>query len=87
MLHLALRPSCPSFFLPTLEATLYNYELGFIRLSFSVRLRLDTAEGMNCAEFLYPIFQAYDFLHLCKHYDCRLQVSLVLVHGYFNISI
>ncbi|XP_064398424.1 tyrosine--tRNA ligase, mitochondrial-like isoform X2 [Halichondria panicea] len=41
----------------------------------SVKLRLGSDEGMNCAEFLYPVFQAYDFLHLCKHHNCRLQVG------------
>lgn len=31
---------------------------------------------MSCAEFLYPVFQAYDFLHLHKHHNCWLQASL-----------
>jgi len=41
----------------------------------SVKLRQETDEGMSCAEFLYPIFQAYDFLHLHRHHDCWLQVT------------
>ena len=47
--------------------------LSFI-LSFSVKQRLSTVEGLSCAEFLYPIFQAYDFLQLHKRHGCWIQV-------------
>ena len=43
-------------------------------LPFSVKQRLSTVEGLSCAEFLYPIFQAYDFLQLHKHHGCWIQV-------------
>ena len=41
----------------------------------SVKQRLSTVEGISCAEFLYPIFQAYDFLQLHKHHGCWMQVG------------
>ena len=39
----------------------------------SYRLRLET--GLNFIEFNYMLLQAYDFLYLCEHYDCRLQMG------------
>lgn len=39
----------------------------------SVKLRLET--GLSFIEFNYMILQAYDFMHLCKHYGCRLQMG------------
>lgn len=37
--------------------------------------RLRSAEGMSLAEFLYPVLQAYDFLHLHQRHGCRIQVG------------
>jgi tyrosyl-tRNA synthetase len=37
------------------------------------RQRLET--GLTFLEFNYRLLQAYDFLHLFRHYDCRLQVG------------
>ena len=45
-----------------------------IRVFFSVRSRLESDEGMNYTEFSYQLFQAYDWLHLSRQYNCRLQV-------------
>lgn len=42
----------------------------------SVKQRLDSEEGMSCAEFLYPIFQSYDFLQLHKKANCWIQVGV-----------
>jgi tyrosyl-tRNA synthetase len=39
----------------------------------SYRTRLET--GLNFIEFNYMLLQAYDFWHLFKHYDCRLQMG------------
>jgi len=39
----------------------------------SYRTRLET--GLNFIEFNYMLLQAYDFLHLFKHYGCRLQMG------------
>lgn len=39
----------------------------------SYKARLTT--GLNFIEFNYMLLQAYDFWHLFKHYDCRLQMG------------
>lgn len=39
----------------------------------SYRARFKT--GLNFIEFNYMLLQAYDFWHLFKHYDCRLQMG------------
>ena len=31
--------------------------------------------GLSFIEFNYMLLQAYDFLHLCQEYDCRLQIG------------
>uniref|UniRef100_A0A8C8SSU5 Tyrosine--tRNA ligase n=1 Tax=Pelusios castaneus TaxID=367368 RepID=A0A8C8SSU5_9SAUR len=41
----------------------------------SCQARLQSAEGMSLAEFLYPALQAYDFLHLHQHHNCRIQLG------------
>ena len=42
----------------------------------SVRQRLEDREhGISYTEFTYSLLQAYDYLHLCGQYDCRLQVG------------
>ncbi|KAH9286835.1 Tyrosine--tRNA ligase [Echinococcus granulosus] len=38
----------------------------------SVKLRESYGSGMNMKEFVYPMLQAYDFLHLYQNHDCRL---------------
>ncbi len=45
-------------------------------LSFdSVRTRLDREQPLTFLEFNYMIFQAYDFLHLSRQYDCWIQMG------------
>ena len=39
----------------------------------SYRARLE--KGLNFIEFNYMLLQAYDFWHLFKHHDCRLQMG------------
>ena len=41
----------------------------------SVKLRLDREQSLSFLEFNYMILQAYDFLHLNKHYNCILQLG------------
>ncbi|KAL5111916.1 Tyrosine--tRNA ligase [Taenia crassiceps] len=38
----------------------------------SVKLRESCGTGMNMKEFVYPMLQAYDFLHLYQYHDCSL---------------
>jgi tyrosyl-tRNA synthetase len=39
----------------------------------SYRIRLET--GLSFIEFNYMLLQAYDYWHLFKHFDCRLQMG------------
>lgn len=39
----------------------------------SVRMRLEREQSLSFLEFNYMVLQAYDFLHLHKTYDCRLE--------------
>ncbi len=41
----------------------------------SYKIRLDSEEGLSFIEFNYMVLQAYDFLELCRHHDCRLQMG------------
>ena len=41
----------------------------------SVRKRLHSESGMSFTEFSYQMLQSYDFLHLFREYQCRLQIG------------
>jgi len=41
----------------------------------SYRQRLEQEGGLNFIEFNYMLLQAYDFWHLFKHHDCRIQMG------------
>ena len=42
----------------------------------SVRARLEEREqGISYTEFSYMLLQAYDFLYLCQHFDCTIQMG------------
>ena len=42
----------------------------------SVRVRLEEREqGISYTEFSYMLLQAYDFLHMCQHFDCTIQMG------------
>jgi tyrosyl-tRNA synthetase len=42
----------------------------------SVRTRLEERDqGISYTEFSYMLLQAYDFLHLCQHHDCTIQMG------------
>lgn len=52
-----------------------NFRMGTMLLKQSVQTRISSDVGMSFTEFAYQIFQAYDWLHLLKEYDCKFQVS------------
>ncbi len=42
----------------------------------SVKTRIENKEvGISYTEFSYMILQSYDYYHLSKHYDCKLQIG------------
>ncbi len=42
----------------------------------SVRTRLEERDqGISFTEFSYMLLQAYDFLHMCQHFDCTIQMG------------
>lgn len=42
----------------------------------SVRSRLERGDGgLSYTEFSYMLLQAYDFVYLAEHYDCRIQLG------------
>ncbi len=41
----------------------------------AVKSRLDREQPLSFLEFNYMLLQAYDFLHLSKHFDCLLQLG------------
>jgi tyrosyl-tRNA synthetase len=52
-----------------------HFRMGTMIGKDHVRSRLDSETGMSYAEFSYQILQAYDFLHLLDHHNCRLQLG------------
>ncbi len=41
----------------------------------SVRLRLEREQNLSLLEFMYMVYQAYDFVELKKRHDCRVQMG------------
>jgi tyrosyl-tRNA synthetase len=52
-----------------------HFRLGEMLAKESVKLRLESDEGMSFTEFCYQLLQAYDFLHLFDTHKCILQVG------------
>ncbi|XP_055389544.1 tyrosine--tRNA ligase, mitochondrial [Condylostylus longicornis] len=52
-----------------------HFRMGSMLSRSSVQTRLASSEGMSFTEFTYQIFQAYDWLHLYKTYNCRFQLG------------
>ncbi|KAK9508964.1 hypothetical protein O3M35_006393 [Rhynocoris fuscipes] len=52
-----------------------HFRMGTLLSRTSVETRLQSEIGMNFTEFTYQIFQAYDWYHLCKNFDCRFQIG------------
>ena len=43
--------------------------------SVKKRISPGQSDGMSFTEFTYQLFQAYDFYHLMKNYDCKIQMG------------
>ncbi|XP_067005735.1 tyrosine--tRNA ligase, mitochondrial [Anabrus simplex] len=52
-----------------------HFRMGTMLSRHSVKTRLESEAGMSFTEFCYQIFQAYDWLHLLKKYNCRFQIG------------
>ncbi|KAG5889964.1 hypothetical protein JTB14_020252 [Gonioctena quinquepunctata] len=52
-----------------------HMRMGQLLSRTSVQSRLQSQAGMSFTEFSYQLFQAYDWLHLFKTYDCSFQVG------------
>lgn len=51
------------------------FRIGPMLAKESVRLRLQSEEGMSFTEFSYQILQGYDFLYLFQHYGVTIQLG------------
>ncbi|XP_044253839.1 tyrosine--tRNA ligase, mitochondrial [Tribolium madens] len=49
--------------------------MGTLLSRTSVQTRLQSPAGMSFTEFSYQLFQAYDWLHLFKKYNCSFQIG------------
>jgi tyrosyl-tRNA synthetase len=52
-----------------------HFRLGPMLAKESVRIRLDSEEGMSFTEFSYQLLQSYDFYHLFTHHGVALQMG------------
>jgi len=52
-----------------------RFTVNYMIAKNSVKSRLDREDGLSFTEFSYMLLQAYDFLYLFEHYDCRLQAG------------
>lgn len=52
-----------------------HFRVGEMMGKESVRKRLQSETGMSFTEFSYQMLQSYDFLHLFREYQCRLQIG------------
>lgn len=52
-----------------------NFSIGQMLGKDSVRSRLDAESGLSYTEFSYMLLQAYDFVHLARQHDCRIQAG------------
>ena len=52
-----------------------NFPVGAMMGKESVRARLSSEAGLSYTEFSYMLLQAYDFVHLCREYDCLIQAG------------
>ncbi|XP_029455896.1 tyrosine--tRNA ligase, mitochondrial [Rhinatrema bivittatum] len=53
----------------------HYFRMGPLLSRQSVRSRLQSPEGMSLSEFVYQVFQAYDFYYLHQRYDCKIQLG------------
>ncbi|CRL05321.1 CLUMA_CG018131, isoform A [Clunio marinus] len=52
-----------------------HFRMGQMLSRASVQSRLQGEQGMSFTEFTYQIFQAYDWVHLLKTYNCNFQIG------------
>ena len=52
-----------------------NLRMGRMLGRTSVKSRIESDAGLSLTEFTYQAFQAFDWLHLLRSRDCRLQVG------------
>ena len=52
-----------------------NLRMGRMLGRTSVKSRIESDSGLSLTEFTYQAFQAFDWLHLLRSRDCRLQVG------------
>lgn len=52
-----------------------HFRLGQMLSRSSVQSRMEAEGGMSFTEFTYQTFQAYDWLHLLRTYNCRFQLG------------
>ena len=52
-----------------------NFPIGQMMGKESVRSRLESEQGLSYTEFSYMLLQAYDFVHLAREHDCRIQAG------------
>ena len=66
----------PFSFLDFLRDVGKNFSVNVMLAKDSVKSRLErTDSGLSYTEFSYMLLQAYDFVHLNRHYGCELQVG------------
>jgi tyrosyl-tRNA synthetase len=65
----------PMSFIDWLRRVGKSFTLGYMLAKDSVKRRLESEQGISYTEFSYMTLQAYDFLYLCEHHGCRLQVG------------
>lgn len=64
------------FFIDFLRDVGKHFSVNVMLSKESVRQRLeDRDHGISYTEFTYSLLQAYDFMQLNEHYDCRLQIG------------
>ncbi|XP_017892985.1 tyrosine--tRNA ligase, mitochondrial-like, partial [Ceratina calcarata] len=51
------------------------FRMGTMLGRASVQARLQSDSGMSLTEFMYPLFQGYDWLHLHRNFGCNFQVG------------
>lgn len=52
-----------------------HFSLSAMLAKESVKQRLASESGISYTEFSYQLLQAYDFLHLRRHFGCELQIG------------
>jgi tyrosyl-tRNA synthetase len=68
--------TAPVSFLGFLRDIGKHFSVNMMVAKESVRARMEDREvGISYTEFSYMLLQAFDFYHLCKEFDCELQIG------------